>query len=140
MDGPERGSGFVEEVPEEFRVGAVMRYKGYRAAVTYDEESGVLQGEVQGTRDVIMFEATSVEQLGNEFRISVDDYLAVCAERGRSPDRPYSGKVPLRIFPEVHREAAFAAMEQGKSLNSWVAEVVENAAYGYGESRKRAPD
>ena len=70
-----------------------MRYKGYRAAVTYDEESGVLQGEVQGLRDVIVFEANSVEQLRKEFRISVDDYLAVCAERGRSPDRPYSGKV-----------------------------------------------
>ncbi len=116
-----------------------MRYKGYRAAVTFDEESGVLHGEVQGTRDVIMFEATSVEQLGNEFRISVDDYLAACAERGRPPDKPYSGQVPLRISPEVHREAAYAAMEQGKSLNSWVAEVVENAAFGYSESRKRAP-
>ena len=45
-----------------------MGYMGYSAAVTYDEESGVLQGEVQGTRDLIMFEATSVEQLKNEFR------------------------------------------------------------------------
>ena len=70
-----------------------MRYKGYRATVTYDEESAVLQGEVQGLRDVIVFEANSVERLRKEFRKSVDDYLAVCAERGRSPDRPYSRKV-----------------------------------------------
>ena len=112
-----------------------MRYKGYRAAVTYDEEAGVLQGEVQGVRDVIVFEANSVEQLRSEFRISVDDYLAVCAERGRSPDRPYSGKVPLRISPEVHREAAYAARDQGKSLNSWVADVVAAAAYDHSRSR-----
>ena len=70
-----------------------MRYKGYRATVTYDEVSAVLQGEAQGLRDVIVFEANSVEQLRKEFRISVDDYLAVCAERGRSPDRAYSGRV-----------------------------------------------
>ena len=107
-----------------------MKYKGCRAAVTYGEESGVLQGEVQDSRDVIMPEATSVEQLRNEFRISVDDYLAVCAERGRTPDRPYSGRIPLRISSEVHREAAQAAKGQGKSLNLWVAEVVERAAHG----------
>lgn len=118
----------------------MMKYKGYRAAVTYDEESGVLQGEVQDTRDVIVFEATSVEQLRTEFRVSVDDYLAVCAERGRSPDRPYSGKIPLRISSHVHREAAFAASEQGKSLNSWVAEVVETAANDYNKSQRYVPD
>ena len=117
-----------------------MRYKGYSAAVTYDEKSGVFQGEVQGTRDLIVFEATSVDQLRNEFRISIDDYLLVCAERGRSPDRSFSGKVPLRISPEVHREAALADAEQGQSLNSWVAEIVEKAAYGYKESREHAPD
>ena len=72
-----------------------MRYMGYRAAVTYDEEAGVLQGEVQGMRDVIVFEANSVEQLRNEIRVSVDDYLAVCAERGRSPDRPHSRRTLL---------------------------------------------
>ena len=68
----------------------MMEYKGYRAAAAYDDEAGVFHGEVVGTRDVITFEGTSVAQLEEEFRFSIDDYLAVCAERGRRPDKAFS--------------------------------------------------
>lgn len=105
-----------------------MEYKGYRATVTFDDEAEVFHGEVVDTRDVIVFEGTSVAQLKKEFKFSVDDYLKVCEERGRTPDRPFSGKIPLRVPSEVHRAATAAAKAQGKSLNSWIAEVVEVAA------------
>ena len=108
----------------------MMEYKGYRAAVTYDDEAGALHGEVVGTRDVITVEGTSVEQLQKEFRFSIDDYLAVCAERGRQPDKPFSGKIPLRVPPEVHRAAAAAAKSVGKSPNAWLNEAVEQALLG----------
>ena len=62
--------------------GAMMQYKGYRAAVAFDDSAGVFHGEVVDTRDVITFEGDSVERLRKEFEVSVDDYLAVCAERG----------------------------------------------------------
>ena len=102
----------------------MMEYKGYRAAVTFDDEAGVLHGEVTGTRDVIIFEGTSVVELRKEFEFSVDDYLRVCKERGRTPDKPYSGKIPLRVPSEVHRAADAAAKAQGKSLNAWITETV----------------
>ena len=105
----------------------MMDYKGYRAAVSYNDEAGIFHGEVIGTRDVITFEGTSVEQLRKEFRFSIDDYLVVCAERGRQPDKPFSGKIPLRVAPEIHRAAAAAAKAAGKSLNAWLAEMVEQA-------------
>ena len=107
----------------------MMEYKGYRAAVKYDHDAGILHGEVIDTRDVIFFEAPSVGQLKDEFRFSIDDYLAMCAERGQEPDRPYSGKIPLRISPAVHRAAAAAASSEGKSLNAWIAETVERVAH-----------
>ena len=106
----------------------MMNYKGYRATVAYDDEAGIFHGEVIGTRDVITFEGTSVEQLREEFRFSIDDYLAVCAERGRQPDKPFSGNIPLRVAPEVHRAATAAAKAAGKSLNAWLADTVEQAA------------
>lgn len=106
----------------------MMNYKGYRATVAYDDEAGIFYGEVIGTRDVITFEGTSVEQLRKEFRFSIDDYLTVCAERGRQPDKPFSGKIPLRVAPKVHRAATAAAKAAGKSLNAWLAETVEQAA------------
>ena len=106
----------------------MMQYKSYRAAVIFDDSAGVFHGEVVDTRDVITFEGDSVEQLRKEFEVSIDDYLAVCAERGREPDRPYSGKIPLRVAPQVHRAAAAAARSEGKTLNAWLAETVERAA------------
>ena len=59
------------------------------------------------------------------FRASVDDYLAFCAERGEPPDRPYSGKIPLRVDPELHRRAAAQAQAAGISLNQWIARRLE---------------
>ena len=61
-----------------------MEYRGYRAVVTLDYE-GALHGEVTGTLDVITFEGRSPDDLRDAFRDSVDEYLKVCEERGRSP-------------------------------------------------------
>ncbi len=73
----------------------MMQYKGCRAAVTFDEEAGVFHGEVTGTRDVIIFEGTSVVELRKEFEFSINDYLRAREARGRTPDKAYSGKIPL---------------------------------------------
>lgn len=105
----------------------MMEYGGYRAAVAFDDEAGLFHGEVIGTRDVITFQGTSVPELRDAFAASVDEYLKVCAERGRTPDRAYSGRIPLRIRPELHRAATESAMAEGKSLNAWLAEAVESA-------------
>ncbi len=108
----------------------MMKYKGYSAAVSFDYDAGVFHGEVVDTRDVIVFEGDSVARLEREFHISKDDYLVVCAERDRKPDRPFSGRIPLRLRPEVHRAATTAARAEGKSLNAWLAEKFESATLG----------
>ena len=77
----------------------MMAYKGYRAKVEFDYDAGVFHGQVVNTRDVIFFGGTSVDELNKGFRFSIDDYLAMCAERGEEPDKPFSGKAPLRIIP-----------------------------------------
>ena len=104
-----------------------MKYKGYQAIFKYDDEAESFHGEVIDTRDVIFFEGTSVEELNKEFRFSIDDYLAMCAERGQEPDKPFSGRIPLRISPEIHRAANAVAKSEGKSLNAWLAETIERA-------------
>jgi predicted HicB family RNase H-like nuclease len=65
----------------------MMEYKGYRAAVSFDSDAGVFHGEVVDTRDVIVFEGRSAEQLPEEFRFSIDDYLAVWAASRTSRSR-----------------------------------------------------
>ena len=64
-----------------------MEYRGYRGIVTFDDEAGPLHGEVAGTRDVITFQGDSMSEMRRAFMDSVDEYLAVCAEKGRQPDR-----------------------------------------------------
>jgi predicted HicB family RNase H-like nuclease len=68
-----------------------MKYKGYTGIVEFDEASGVLFGRVIGLRDVITFEGESVAEVIQAFHDSVDVYLEFCAERGESPEKPYSG-------------------------------------------------
>ena len=103
----------------------MMEYKGYRAAVTFDDGVGVFFGTVVDTRDVITFEGDSVEQLRREFKFSVDDYLDACREWGRDPDKPYSGEISFKVSSKVHRAADAAAKSEGKTLEEWLAKTVE---------------
>jgi len=105
-----------------------MRYKGYAARIEYDERDDIFVGRVLGMRDIISFHARSVPELHEAFRDALEDYLADCVEQGITPEKPASGKVMLRIRPEVHAAASVAARAAGKSLNQWADEVFEQAA------------
>ena len=102
----------------------MMKYKGYIGKVEYDDEAGVFYGEIIGLQDVVTFKGTSVKELQESFKESIDDYLAFCDRMGKAPDTPASGKLVLRVPPELHSRAAVIAKSQGQSLNSWVTEAV----------------
>jgi predicted HicB family RNase H-like nuclease len=106
----------------------MMHYKGYYGRTELDDEAGLFHGRVVGIRDVVTFEGRTVRELRKAFRDSVDDYLAFCRERGEEPDKPYSGKVSLRVEPELHRKISMAAGAAGKSINRWIAEHLEQDA------------
>ena len=105
----------------------MMEYKGYIGKVEIDDEAGILYGEVINIRDVVTFEGTSVDEVQKAFHESVDDYLAFCAERGESPEKPFSGKFVVRLPAELHRKAYIQAKLSDKSLNGWVTEVLQTA-------------
>jgi predicted HicB family RNase H-like nuclease len=105
-----------------------MTYKRYAARIEYSEEDGCFVGHIAGIKDVIGFHGESVSELRAAFREAVDDYLTTCEKLGRPPQKPYSGKLMLRIPPEVHARAAMMAEAQGKSLNQWAADVLEEAS------------
>ena len=66
-------------------------------------------------------------ELEAAFKEAVDDYLATCAKLGDKPNKPYSGKLTLRIPPSVHAAIATAAETRGKSLNKWVADTLDQS-------------
>lgn len=99
-----------------------MTYKGYTARVEYDDDDRIFHGEVIDLRDVITFEGRSVTELRKAFRDSVDDYLEFCKERGEEPDRPFSGRLMVRLPPALHRAVYSRARQEGKSLNQYIAD------------------
>lgn len=104
-----------------------MNYKGYSARVEYDDDDGIFFGQVAGLRDGIGFHADTVENLRAAFHEAVDDYLATCAKIGKEPDREYSGKVMLRLDPELHARIAKSAELAGMSINQWGERVFSKA-------------
>jgi predicted HicB family RNase H-like nuclease len=107
-----------------------MTYKGYSARVELDERDDIFVGRVLGLRSVISFHGETVAELRREFELAIDDFLRDCKEQGISPEKPSSGKLMLRVPPEVHGAALVAAQAAGKSLNQWATEVLKEAAHG----------
>jgi predicted HicB family RNase H-like nuclease len=106
----------------------MLKYKGYTGHVEFDDAAGLFHGEVLDLRDVITFQGKSVEELEQAFRDSIDDYLEFCQERGEEPDKPFSGRLMLRLPPPLHREVYLRARREGKSLNQWIAEKLEKVS------------
>lgn len=109
----------------------LMSYKDYSARIEYSDEDACFIGHIAGIRDVVGFHGESVTELRAAFEEAVDDYLATCEKLKRSAQRPYSGKVMLRIDPNIHAKAAMLAEAQGKSLNAWAQEALQRAIISY---------
>ena len=102
-------------------------YKGYEAEVEFDADARVISGRVLNLRDIIYFEGESVDEVETAFKESVDDYLAWCAEQGEEPDKPYSGKILVRMEPNLHRAVALQADREGSSVNAFIVKALERA-------------
>lgn len=97
-----------------------MKYKGYIGRVTYDEDLKILHGDVIGLKDVITFEGTSVEEVEQAFRDSIDVYLDLCKKRGERPEKTFTGDLRVRIEPDLHASLAQQAAVKGLSLNKLI--------------------
>ncbi len=105
-----------------------MSERGYKAVIEFDESAGIFHGTVINTNDVIDFQGTNVDELKEEFRKQINNYLAFCKERGKSPDKPFSGRLHLRLTPELHKRISAVAKTESKSLNTWINETLDEAA------------
>lgn len=106
---------------------ATIQQGDYVASIEYDEDTGLFCGQVANLSSPITFYSDSASGLQTEMKRSVDEYLAVCAERGITPEKPYSGRLNIRTTPAEHRRLARAAARAGESLNVWVNKALEDA-------------
>ena len=101
-----------------------MKYRGYTARIDFVSSESIFAGRLLGLDDALEFHGASVEELRGDFEFAVDHYLAECARMGKTPAKPASGKMLLRLPADVHAAAMVIAAAAGKSLNQWVADTL----------------
>lgn len=106
-----------------------MIYKNYAARIEYSAEDALFVGHIAGIRDIVGFHGQSVQELQAAFEEAVTDYIETCAKLGRTPQKPYSGKLSLRLEPELHATLATKAELENKSINQWITEVLSREAH-----------
>ena len=105
----------------------MMEYQGYHAQIEYDAEDGIFVGKVFGLADSLNFHGTSVSELEEMFHQSVDNYLQMCAETGKTPEKEFKGSFNIRISPELHKEISLQAAQEGITLNQYVLRALEDS-------------
>ncbi|WP_330927077.1 type II toxin-antitoxin system HicB family antitoxin [Candidatus Sororendozoicomonas aggregata] len=105
-----------------------MKYKGYFARIEFDDEDRIFVGHLAGIQDIVGFHGSTVDELEQAFHEAVDNYIAISEETGRPAQKPCSGKLLLRVPPEVHAAVMVAAEVNGKSINQWATDILSHAA------------
>ncbi len=105
----------------------MMEYKGYHAQVEYDGDDEIFVGRVFGIVDTLMFHGSSVSELEQMFHQSIDNYLEMCAQTGKEPDKEFKGSFNIRITPELHRGISLQAAQEGMTLNQYVVQALKCA-------------
>ena len=112
----------------------MMEYKGYHAKIEFDQEDMLLVGEVFGIQDTLCFHGRDVNEVVEMFHQSIDEYLDMCKEIGKEPDKEYKGSFNVRIAPELHKKVALSAAKQEITLNKFVENALRNAVEPQGEN------
>ena len=102
----------------------VLSYKDYIGSAEYSAADECFFGKIIGLSDLVTFEGDDVVSLKNAFIEAVDDYLAMCEEIGKIPQKTYKGSFNIRISPDLHKEAAISASMKGVSLNAFVEKAI----------------
>jgi predicted HicB family RNase H-like nuclease len=105
----------------------IMEVDGYKAKIEYDSEFDEFRGEILGLNGSADFHGKTPAALRREFKASLAVFLEVCKEKGIQPTKSYSGKFNLRIPPDLHGKIATRATAENKSINQWVADVLEHS-------------
>ena len=98
----------------------VIQYKNYYGSVQFSAADEVFYGKIIGIKDLISFEGASVAELKSAFEEAVEDYLDICLEIGKEPEKTYKGTFNVRVPSSLHKEAALFAAAHNITLNEFV--------------------
>ena len=114
----------------------IMKYKGFIGSVHYASEDRVFCGKVEGVKDLITFEGSTVDELEEGFKFMVDEHIKDCAKRNIPPEKSYKGNLNIRLSPELHKKAAYNAELKGISLNQYINDAIKKELESSGSDEK----
>ncbi|MFC1534258.1 type II toxin-antitoxin system HicB family antitoxin [Thermodesulfobacteriota bacterium] len=103
----------------------MMKYKGYYGSVHYSNEDNVFHGKIEFIRSLVNYEGTDVESLKRAFEEAVNDYLELCENEGKEPEKPFKGSFNVRTRTDLHRRAVLFAKSKGINLNKVITDALE---------------
>jgi predicted HicB family RNase H-like nuclease len=112
----------------DFREGGMsgfMKHNGYLGSVHFSEEDELFYGKVMFIKALVSYEGTDAKSIKRNFHEAVDDYIALCQQEGKKPERPLKGSFNVRMHPDLHRRAALFASEHSTTLNNVVEQAIE---------------
>ena len=71
------------------------------------------------------FRGSSVDEIEVSFHDVVDTYLEDCRKSGEDPQKPFSGKIVVRLSPDIHRRVMIKAASRRESMNQFIGEILE---------------
>ena len=107
----------------------IMTFEGHKAKIDYDPELDMFRGEILGLNGGADFYGKTPDELRREFKKSLKVFLDVCKEKNVERYKEFSGRFNLRISSKLHAEIASRASADGKSLNQWIAENLDQTVH-----------
>ena len=62
----------------------ILRYKQYTGQYEYDDDAKIFHGEIMNIYDVVTFQGRSVSELKMALKGSIEEYIVVCKQIGKS--------------------------------------------------------
>lgn len=103
-----------------------LEHKNFIGSVSFSSEDEVFHGKIEGIDGLVTFEGDTIADLKSAFVEAVQDYIEICKEIGKKPEKSYKGSFNVRIKPELHKKVARKALKQGYSLNQYVEKALED--------------
>lgn len=102
-----------------------MKFGKYSAVISYDPDIAMFRGEFVGLNGGADFYASSIEELRKEGETSLRVFLDFAKEKNIAPEKEHSGRLILRLKPELHRKYKLLASAKHISLNQLLNETLE---------------
>ena len=61
----------------------ILKYKGYEGYVHFSTEDNLYYGGILGIKDLVDYNSETEDDIENQFRLAVDDYIEFKKEIGR---------------------------------------------------------